>query len=363
MRPLGDPKAHSLEEPPSLSALERGLMGRIAAQLPENSGVEEALETLPQQLAETIPMLAEVFVASFRQTAPTRLQEWRADTEAFERRLFERWRVAFDHLETLCAVVEELGDMNNQELAVGDDGRDYVVAALSNLFPKALLTTREIISLLRSGYPDGALARWRSLHEVNVTMMYLKKHGADVALAYLLSFRFASRRAAKQLAACADRARIAPPTQDELAELDRLCDEAQQRLGRSIDKDKYGEWPAINTRHKDFSSIERDVGLEHWRPRYKWASTYIHGGHMPHERVLGASEARSAGYLVGPSNGGFVDPLQMTAISIAQATLTYLDCKPNVDRAVYAHAVQQLLDEMLSLPRAGESPRGKPCAG
>ena len=39
---------------------------------------------------------------------------------------------------------------------------------LIRLHGKAVLTAREVLTLLRNGYSSGAFARWRTLHEVRV---------------------------------------------------------------------------------------------------------------------------------------------------------------------------------------------------
>jgi hypothetical protein len=43
--------------------------------------------------------------------------------------------------------------------------------ALGSLVTRALLVFREIISLCEAGFPDGALARWRTLHELYVILL------------------------------------------------------------------------------------------------------------------------------------------------------------------------------------------------
>ena len=58
------------------------------------------------------------------------------------------------------------------------------------------------------------------------------------------------------------------------------------------------------------------------------------------------SESTEFGNLVGPSNSGFVDPLQMTAITLAQVTITYLSVTPNLDRNVHSNVMLKLANEM-----------------
>src|SRR5690606_25692448 len=119
--------------------------------------------------------------------------------------------------------------------AEGGEDNDEVMAALAHLFPRALLVTQEIICLMRGGYPDGALARWRSLHEITVTAMYIAKVGKDAAIAYLLSFHFSARRAAYQMNQRTEREKIERFSGEELAGFVRRCAEADIVLGRMIE--------------------------------------------------------------------------------------------------------------------------------
>ncbi len=220
------------------------------------------------------------------------------------------------------------------------------MAALSNIFPKALLVTNEIICLLKGGFPDGALARWRSLHELTVTAMYILQEGREPAIAYMLSFHFAARRAALQMNEHAERARLEKFSKSDLEGLDTRRNEAEKVLGRKIEKDKDGEWPAINLKHRDFAAIEKRVDMDHWRPRYKWASQHTHADLKPVGNLLGMSESKEAVNLVGASNSGFADPFMMTAISLAQITSTYLSVTPNLDRVVHSSVLLKFSDEM-----------------
>jgi Family of unknown function (DUF5677) len=201
---------------------------------------------------------------------------------------------------------------------------------------------------LKGGFPDGALARWRTLHEISVTMMYLVKHGEDAAKAYLLSFHFAARRAALQLNEHFERGNFVKFSANELEEFNTRCEMASKALGRTVANGKDGEWPAIY-KHKNFAEIEKDVGMEHWRPRYKWASIQNHANHRPNDKLLGLVESQENFHLVGPSNSGFVDPFQMTAISLAQATTTYLLHSANADRIVHTAVLLRLAEEMSTI--------------
>jgi len=57
---------------------------------------------------------------------------------------------------------------------------------------------REIAVLLRSGYADGAHARWRTLHEISVVAALLKEHGEELAERWWCHVAVESLRGANQ---------------------------------------------------------------------------------------------------------------------------------------------------------------------
>ena len=283
----------------------------------------------------------------YKDAAPKILASIRKEAKGFEARSFERWKPSFDHLEMMWSISQELGEMHGKAIQAKNGGDNNVVmASLAHIFPRALLVSQEIICLLKGGFPDGALARWRSLHELAVTAMYVAKHGEAVALQYLLSFHFSARRSAHQMNEHSERAGIERFSEEDLKKFDERCAGAEEILGRKIEKDKYGEWPAITLVHTTFAAIEKDLGMDHWRPRYKWASTHTHAHHRPLDKLLGMSEANEEAHLVGSSNSGFVDPFEMTAITLAQITTTYLYHGVNVDRTVHTNIMLTLADQM-----------------
>src|SRR5690606_25657396 len=66
---------------------------------------------------------------------------------------------------------------------------DYVFEAMTHLHAKALLVTSEIICLLKGGFADGALTRWRTLYETKVVATLLRQEGQELALKYLAHSR------------------------------------------------------------------------------------------------------------------------------------------------------------------------------
>src|SRR6266850_7970285 len=156
--------------------------------------------------------------------APAILKRERRDTQGFEKRNLERWRSAFDLVELIWIVAAELGSNFNNELRdQAQQDNDYLFEALTHLHARALLVSNEALCLMKGGFPDGALSRWRTLHEHSVIAMFLKMHGSEAAHRYLASFDFQALKSARQMREYAERARIELPSDAEIEYLEECC--------------------------------------------------------------------------------------------------------------------------------------------
>jgi hypothetical protein len=95
----------------------------------------------------------------------------------------------------------------------------------------------------------------------------------------------------------------------------------------------------------DFSCIEKDVGIEHFRPYYKTSSYNVHATPKGIMFKLGLSPNVNV-LLSGPSNAGLADPGQSTAISLTQITSVLLSTKPNYDRIIILKVMSLLTKEI-----------------
>jgi hypothetical protein len=322
-------------------------LAKALAGAPTKIDESDIPEVAAQILDQMLPQLTAFMLKSFKRAAPKALRSELKNDAGFRRRNYRRWRKAFELLEFMWMISEEIGAKLNEKhrpQAVID--KDYLFEALTYLHTRSLLVTREIICLMYGGFPDGAMSRWRTLHELATTASFLGKHGGEVAHRYLASHLFNSYRAAKQLEIYAERANIDRFPPEEIDYLERSCDALAARFGKEM-KEDYG-WAAstLKVRKPTFAMIEKDVGLDHWRPRYRWASQHTHGPHRPSHALLAMVEAKRQVLLVGPSNSGMVDPLQMTAITLAIVSGALFVTRPSVDHIVAAKILSDISKEI-----------------
>ena len=334
-----------------LEDFDKMILKAIADQ-PELVGWENG--ELPRKVAKRIVKFVrksavKQITKALKKSAPGMLKEARARTDGFEKRTFKRWKKPFDLFEQLIAMAIEIGEDVDAELTQVAQEEDFVFEALRHLHPRSILNAQEIYCLLKGGFPDGALARWRSLHEVAVTAVFISQSGNQTALNYLGSFVFNARRAANQLNEYAERAGLEPFHQKDLNDLDVACDATEKQLGRAIGADYGWAREALGRGPKSHISLldlEKHVCMDHWRPRYRWASQHTHAGHRPPDKSLAMCEAEEPLHIVGGSNSGFVDPLQMAAISLATVSSVFLLHKPTFERITLSEIMQKYADEI-----------------
>ena len=273
------------------------------------------------------------------------LEDARAGRREFERRLMEVWGKPIALLELFVSLATEAGsDFNSEFRNEAVNSCDAVFEALTRLHGRACQVSNEILVLLRSGYADGAHARWRTLHEIAVIGFCISEHGQELAEKYLLHDTVQRYKLACQHQKYGERLDLEPLSPKELDDLKTEYDRLVSRFGKSFKKD-YG-WAASLTKHPTISALEECVDLEHWRPYYKMASDNVHpNSHGTYYR-LGLASHQNSTILAGPSNAGLADPGHSTAISLHQITTRLLRTRLSFDCVVVMTILQKLVDEI-----------------
>jgi len=137
--------------------------------------------------------------------AESRLQ--RRELAGFRKRLYDRWKLPLEGLRMLLTMSRELGDSVNQEIRQSPDAssRRHLIEVLTRSHARACQIVEEIVCLLEGGFSDGAMARWRTLHEVAVVASFVAAHGEDLAERYVLHQAVESKRASDDYQSCQPR--------------------------------------------------------------------------------------------------------------------------------------------------------------
>lgn len=324
---------------------------RIVAEYAEKAKGELGLQALEKSVSDSLINILDStpfkVLDSIKEAALNGgLKERRMMHEGFVERNYARWKEGLDNLGVLIEVCSEAGEANALRLGGGELIHDNRFGALMRLHAKGCLVAREIYCLLLNGFPDGAHGRWRALHEISVTAMFLGVCDEETVEKYFLHEHVENYKGAVMHRKFEGRLQEKGHNDEELATLKTLHDLVVEKFGVDF-KNSYG-WAEgfLNKKRANFLDIEEFVGLDHWRPYYKWASQNVHATAKTLTSSLGMVEAKEDGLLVGPSNSGLTDPAHSMAISLLQITTVLLSVDPNLDDLVSIKIIQKLTDEV-----------------
>ena len=309
------------------------------------SGKEIDVEQLITGITQdTVNLMKSTLIKSSKKM----LKEHRKLSSDFEKRNIKRWSKAFDLLETHIVICTEAGEeFNSSYRSAAVEGNNLVFDIVVRHHARACHIAQEILCLLKSGFADAAQARWRAIHEVNVTAMFIAKHGQDCAERFYFHDIVDSYDGILEHKKYEGRLQEKAATQEEIDSCKEEYDEVISRYGKKFG-DHYGWASNIFPSYGrvGFTAIEKNVGLDHMRPYYKWASQNVPSGSKGMSNRLGLCEAKEDILLVGQSNSGMTDPAHATAISLTQITSALLVLEPTLDHIVLMKIAREFQEDI-----------------
>lgn len=277
---------------------------------------------------------------------PKRLYRLKKEQKGFEYRLNRRWGAAIGKLEMLLEMSREFGAAINDELRRNPASQPCKIDVLTRLHARSCQVVTEIIALLKAGLADGAMARWRTLHEIATIALFISKHDEELAKRYSLHQVVESRRAANNYIECQDRLGYEPMDQGEIDEIESTYENLIGRYGLPFGTD-YG-WASAQLKNKkpSFADIEKAVGIDHLRAHYRMASHNVHANPKGVFFKMGLLRGENL-LLPGASNIGLADPGQCAAISFLQISTALGMLHPTVDNVVVMKIMYHLEEECI----------------
>ncbi|PWN01410.1 hypothetical protein DJ010_17770 [Nocardioides silvaticus] len=280
----------------------------------------------------------------------------------FEERLRAHWGEALDLYEVFVAAIEHAGGRfitrnsasNRDE---GDDDRERVLAqVLAQLNGQSIRIAREVHVLLRSGFPLGALALSRSLHEISVRAMVLSEFGkedehADLAERFVLHDHVANYQDALIYQRDAGKLGYEPFTDEEVEAMKARHDELIDKYGKAY-KSQFGWASGLPdlAGEPTFERMETAASLGHHRGLYKWSSHVVHGDSKA-MRLARIERGGRVVVLTNATNDKLADPGQHALLSLYR---TYVAMATSVlPMSFYddqmCQSLQRLLDRICHL--------------
>lgn len=305
--------------------------------------LETRLPTFVDSIAED---LSSSILANLHKRWHGESRRQKREIHGFQQRLQDRWGHGIELLRMFLIISREFGSSLNTSLrSQQQQSRIHLVEVLTRLHARACQVTEEVICLLSAGLADGAMARWRTLHEIAVVAFFVKANGESVAKRYVDHQIVESYHAAKDYRRCFEQLGYEPLTPAEFNEIQQAFNIVRQRYGSSFET-QYG-WAAevLRPARPTFRHIEEAAGIDHFRAHYRMASHNVHANPKGVFFKLGLLKECNI-LLPGVSNAGLADPGHSTAISLLQVSTALGLIEPTLDSLVTLKILIKLGDEV-----------------
>lgn len=207
-----------------------------------------------------------------KNTSAIMLEENRLVRTEFESRLLRRWLKPLHLLEMLSVLSLEAVEELYKELRDEEEGQDIessLFIALIQIHSRAIQIAQEIQCLMRSGFPDGAFSRWRTLHELSVLTYFLNDYGDELAEMYLDYKYIDNYNEMQEYRQYAEELGTVALSDDEIFRITHKRDMLIEKYGQGYEKN-YGWTKNVLTKEKrNFKGVEEHVEMNHFRESVK----------------------------------------------------------------------------------------------
>lgn len=278
----------------------------------------EFLEAIESSTRSTLKNIVERHQSALRGERKNQAQ--------FQKDILRGWRSAFDLYDLCLHLAIQLGNQTYGDEAVSAEAADPLTwQVITRLHVRACLVAQEVRTLLVAGFPSGAHARWRSLHELAVTAHFVKEHAPEIAQRYIDHAAVDSMEALKEYDRFYERLGYEPIA---VADRQRVAGDYNRVIavyGSDFGKPNGWARSVIQKTRIRFQDLEDAVEMNHLRPFYRMASANsVHATYKSTSINMGLIDDGETRLLGGPSNFGLADAGHGSLISLEQCTVLLL---------------------------------------
>ncbi|UWS81088.1 DUF5677 domain-containing protein [Phaeobacter sp. G2] len=327
---------------------------KIAIEFTDQDG-DEILEKMNDFLNKGLPKLihgsiedgAKSIVKDLEKRWPEVKLNEKYETRHFSDRIDLRWSKGLDPLRMMLIASREIGEVFSGKLVKSKAKRGKLRReALMILHARACQTTREILTLIESGFPDGAYARWRTLYEITVVAFFISRFGDEAAKRYIAHDVVSARDLLENEFKFAGEVFDPSSLEGPAKQIEDDYEAVVELFGRSF-KGPYG-WAAdsLGCKAPRFQDLEQAVDWGALPQEYKWSSLKVHAGSAGTLRTLGSILGDKIIHS-GATNAGLQTPAIHTASSLLQITSLIFPKSHQLETAVQLKALVILRDNVV----------------
>jgi hypothetical protein len=309
------------------------------------------LEDLPSVINESSDIESEKVLSNIKRRVHLILRGSKKYQRSFNKQLGKKWGKLLDLLEVFVVLSEEIGaDFTDEIISAPTEDTSPRFTVLSRSHARSCQVSKEIITLLRDGFADGAHARWRTLHEIAVETNIINKNQDELAQRYIDYDLVQRLQTARAFHKYDQEFGVENVTQAELQDLETVCKELDDQYGKEFRNENGWAIDLTGKPKPKFSDLEALADFAHMRPQYKLACLNVHGGPRALFFRFGLRYDGDENFLqTGPSINGLANPAQNTAYSLLQITASLLTYDVNLDYLVALKVLFKLEQEIFDV--------------
>lgn len=310
----------------------------------KNKKLDPTSKKVQNAIKKCMPGILEIVEKAVAREAKKVLRERKRDIKEFKTGLEKRWGKAYDLLEIFISYNLDHGMIVAHSYRTTNE-QNIKFETLLRLHARACQLAFEILELLRGGFADGAMARWRSIYEIAIFANFLKDKPEELSKRYLdYSFvenYYEAIEYQKNCKLLGDRPLTKKVMAKKESSLKALCD----KYGADFKK-PYG-WASqfLTADKRNFAGMEETIDFKYMKSFYKLANNYVHGGAKAFLFKMGMIDSERV-MLAGPSNYGMADPAQNAAFALLQITTTLTGFENYLEDMIFAAVAENRLHEL-----------------
>jgi hypothetical protein len=310
--------------------------------------IDKLMDKLPSIIQESTEESSESIFNSMISNLDNLYSENKKEQREYCELIESKWYQAMSLLQGIIVISTEISTdlldrFNEDEF---DPKELEIYSVLLKLQSRAVLISKEIFSLVENGYPDGALARWRSLHENVVIFSLLKENIKDTNFTLDLIGRFMDYSLIEEWK-FARKLSAEKVEKGYFKDLTDTREKILKKYGDSFKEANMWALPLFPTKKKIFfSDLEAKAKLNNLNIYYSQANTQVHTSPMGMYESLSLQDKvdQKSFYLFGSSFYGNALPIQLTGISLAQISTALLSINPNIDDIITMRVIMKFND-------------------
>lgn len=310
---------------------------------------EEFNEYIDCKIPELIESLSTGIASEIFKYCTSSNSDLKKQDKTTRKKIKEKYKEGIELLEAFLELNSKISSNTySKYFKIFDQLEDHIkLDTLISIHVRGCQISNEIRTLIVNGYADGALARWRSLHELCVIFLFLYDNDYSLIEMYNDYETIERLKKAREYQTYCEELGLEPLDDKDIEVLETEKECLVNLYGKDFAK-SYG-WTIniLPEGKRNFREIEKRVGRDPFRVYYAWSSENIHPGVSAQKRKLGLREEEQNYFLTNSHDYGFIDPIQLMAITLSDMSLVFLEMEDSLLSKIYATVLDIFKTELI----------------